>query len=114
MIAEQRGMGVWVANEEFKTELMGRERLCLELRCPYEGCRKPFIVDKKTWYNSKVSSVLTRPCPYCFRTAWLDDYQARVVAEGYLEGRRQAHGVEPPAFSDRAKLPADRTDRRGK
>lgn len=79
-IHTESGFGIWRPSEPFKTELQGKTKLCIELRCPYLGCRGSFIVHKARWEHD--THQLTRPCPYCFRTSYLPDADTRAHARG--------------------------------
>jgi hypothetical protein len=74
------GLGIWRPSEPFVTDLAGRERECVELKCPYSGCRASFIVHAKHW--SRDTGQLTRPCPYCFRTSYLPNASELAHARG--------------------------------
>lgn len=76
-------MGIWRPSEPFKIELQGQEKICVELRCPYVGCRGSFIVHKKRWETSFPNqTILTRPCPYCFRSSYFPDAEERANVKG--------------------------------
>jgi hypothetical protein len=74
-------MPVWEIRDDFKLELRGRERAALELQCAY--CDGVFVVEKRTWLKwSGTGSMLTRCCPYCFRTQWLPTASAEAAKLG--------------------------------
>jgi hypothetical protein len=75
-------MPVWEVVEEFRSEIRGRERSCLELRCAY--CLKDMIVEKVGWYKrDEPNNGLTRPCPYCFRASYMPDAEAHAHKQGW-------------------------------
>jgi hypothetical protein len=74
------GLGIWRPSEPFMAELLGKERQCIELRCPYPECRLAFIVHEKSFL--KETNQLTRSCPYCFRVSYLPDADERARARG--------------------------------
>jgi hypothetical protein len=85
-------MGSWSYDERFKTELGGRERLCVELTCPHEECGRSFIVALNDHKQCQDGGVLTRPCPYCFRASYVPTAAARRFIERFgdkddLKGR---------------------------
>ncbi len=72
--------GIWRPSEPFITDLAGKERECVELRCPYPECRGSFIVHAKFW--SRDTGQLTRPCPYCFRSSYVPHAESLAHARG--------------------------------
>lgn len=74
------GFGIWRPSEPFKAELQGKDKTCVELRCPYQECRGSFIVQLPRWAHE--TGQLTRPCPYCFRSSYLPDADVRAHARG--------------------------------
>jgi hypothetical protein len=81
-IRSHRRMPVWQVVEEFRQELRGKERSCLELRCEY--CSRDVIVEKTPWYKrTDQNNGLTRPCPYCFRASYMPDAEAQAAKQGW-------------------------------
>jgi hypothetical protein len=77
----------WQPSDPFRTDLLNKDVVCIELRCPYPECRMPFIVYEKGW--RKETNQLTRPCPYCFRAAYVDTEAARAFAERFERERQE-------------------------
>lgn len=60
---------------EWKTTLFHLDSIegsydMLEVTCPRSDCEKVFWV-RPVWAYPRYSKYLTRPCPWCFKTAWL-------------------------------------------
>lgn len=74
--------------DTFKGDIRGKERLCLEIKCP--RCEACFIIEDALWSKLPLAYNLTRPCPYCWRASYLPgrqqvtkaEYQAAVDAAG--------------------------------
>jgi hypothetical protein len=83
-------MPIWEIIADFNSEIRGRERSCLELRCAY--CSNDMIVEERRWYKrDEKNNGLTRPCPYCFRSSYMPDAEAHAHKQGWdlnLEGNR--------------------------
>lgn len=81
-VLSRRRVPVWKIVETFKSEIRGRERSCLELRCAY--CLNDMIVEERRWYKrDERNSGLTRPCPYCFRASYMPDAVAYAHKKGW-------------------------------
>jgi hypothetical protein len=89
-VQSRHRMPIWEIVETFNSEIRGRERSCLELRCAY--CQGDMIVEKRRWFTREEgkNNGLTRPCPYCFRASYMPDAKAYAHKQGWdltLEGR---------------------------
>lgn len=76
-------MPVWDVLEEYRQEIRGKDRACLELECPY--CNRHTIVEKRLWFKRDEghNNGLTRPCPYCFRASYMPDAEAYAHKQGW-------------------------------
>lgn len=80
--------------EEFKSDIRGKERLCIEVKCL--RCDGHFILEAKNWLNLPLAYNLTRPCPYCFKASYLPGRQH--VDRGEYQDAINKAGNKPPEY----------------
>lgn len=60
------------------------------LRCTCHSCKQTFwVAGNWSKWSPPSADVGTRPCPYCFRTAWLPEFQPGAGAPRRVVKRRK-------------------------